>query len=94
MTRVSTDVGDLYGDEIPIDKLDPCPKCSSYERWWDMANGEHCMYCDPPLKSIENLRKVLKQKPTQAARKHLQDLLRFTNGGTKCERKPQTATQS
>ena len=26
---------------------DPCPKCGSLERWWDLLGNEHCQQCQP-----------------------------------------------
>ena len=33
--------------QVVIDAGEPCPKCGSLEKWWDLRGGEHCQQCQP-----------------------------------------------
>lgn len=38
----------------------PCPKCNSYEAWWDVLGGQHCQRCEakPFYRALRILRLV------------------------------------
>jgi hypothetical protein len=53
-------------DSLPLPG-DPCPRCGSLEKWWDILGGEHCQQCeratlDKALQWVE-LAARLRQQP-------------------------------
>jgi len=32
--------------ENVIEPSEPCPRCGSLEKWWDLTGGEHCQRCE------------------------------------------------
>ena len=39
----------LGPDGWPCDAIEPgepCPRCGSLEKWWDLHGGEHCQHCE------------------------------------------------
>lgn len=40
--------------DVPWEQLDEpvdCPVCGSFDCWWDLLDGRHCMKCHPPNKA-------------------------------------------
>jgi hypothetical protein len=45
----------------------PCPKCNSYEAWWDILGGQHCQRCEAKqfFRGLRILRLVDRWKKTE-----------------------------
>lgn len=41
----ASEANDWPGDAV--DAGDPCPRCGSLDKWWDLWDGEHCCRCEP-----------------------------------------------
>lgn len=51
-----------------IDSGEPCPRCGSLAKWWDIMGGEHCQQCegallDRGLRLIARAAAIRKMKP-------------------------------
>lgn len=39
--------------------LDPCPKCASLARWWNLLGDSRCLNCEPPNAAWKLLTRVM-----------------------------------
>jgi hypothetical protein len=35
-----------------VETGDPCPKCRSLEKWWDLLGNVHCQQCEPVRRAL------------------------------------------
>lgn len=54
--------------DVDISKIDPCPKCRSRRRWWNVFGKPFCLSCNPPATSIRLLK--IKKKFVDARDSH------------------------
>lgn len=48
-------------EEPPTSEYDPpvpCPRCDGMTFWWSITGEQHCAGCEPPMKSVELLKRA------------------------------------